>query len=239
MCCLWEVGWVGYADDGEQRGYLENLEVKVQELEDRNKELSAALLAAQASVARVSQPIGYTTYEQDWAVNGVPKPAPRMLAPNQFSASAPPANEYHPMNGTSAPGPKTKTTAPHGISFPIRKASSHYLGISAGNSYLSSMKEAALSILGIDIDLSDLNPSEPAGRNDSQRLDDSYGSCLATVFNCGTGVQRPELPPKEEGLKHIMYYFMISHAYLPILHQPTFLKMVRGVWDAIDSGLCC
>jgi len=127
----------------------------------------------------------------------------------------------------AAPGPRVTNFRPG-------KSRTHYVGISASNSHLSSMKETALSVLGVNIDLSDLDPSEPANRSSSTRLDETYGSCLSTVFNINPNVPKPELPHKDEGMQYINYFFIISHPYLPILHRPTFIRMV-----SLRNAECC
>jgi len=206
-----------------QRGYLENLEAKCQELEQRNKELQTALIAAQASARAPSN--GFPPFEnQEWVIGGT-KPDLR----NVFSDRS---NEYPPMNGAVTPLEKP---APRTTSFRPGNPSTHYLGISAGNSYLSSMKETALSLLGVNIDLSVLDPNEPSKHSGSTRLDETYGSCLSTIFNLNPNVPKAELPPQAEGIQYVHYFFMISHPYLPILHKPTFLQMVG--WIRLDSYL--
>ncbi|KAA8911846.1 fungal-specific transcription factor domain-containing protein [Sphaerosporella brunnea] len=205
------------------RGYLENLEAKCMELETRNKELETALIAAQASARTPSN--GFAPFEgHDWTVNNT-KPAPRM--PHQFSERP---TEYPPMNGAVTGAMERPIPAPRTATFRPGKSSTHYLGISAGNSYLSSMKETALSVLGVNIDLSALDPSEPANRSTSSRVDETYGSCLATIFNVNPNVSKAELPPRDEGMRYIEYFFMISHPYLPILHKPTFIQLVDRIY---------
>jgi hypothetical protein len=192
------------------------------ELETKNKELETALIAAQASARTPNN--GYAPFDpQEWAVNGS-KPAPRM--PHHFPERA---GEYPPVNGTVAGIMERAIPAPRAVTFRPGKSSTHYLGLSAGNSYLSSMKETALSVLGVNIDLSALDPSEPANRSTASRVDETYGSCLSTIFNVNPNVSKPELPPKDEGMRYIEYFFMISHPYLPILHKPTFIQLVSPI----------
>jgi len=198
---------------------VENLESKNMELANRIKELETALIAAQASARAPGN--GYAPFEsQDWATNGN-KPAPRLS--NSFSERT---TEYQPLNGGIIGAAERASPGSRATNFRPGKSSVHYVGISASNSYLSSMKETALSVLGVNIDLSALDPSEPANRSSSTRLDETYGSCLSTVFNINPNVPKPELPHKEEGMQYINYFFMISHPYLPILHRPTFVRMV-------------
>lgn len=136
-----------------------------------------------------------------------------------------------PTTYPSSGEPCCSTTTSDRLCSSIRSASfrpghigSHYLGISSGSSYLSSIKASALSLLGIDIDLSDLDPSEPAHPTNAN--DESFSSCLSTIFNVNPNVPKVELPPLEEAHKYVNWFFTVSHPYLPILHQQTFKKMV-------------
>ena len=99
------------------------------------------------------------------------------------------------------------------------------------------MRETALSLLGVNIDLSALDPSEPARPSSTTRLDESFGSCLATIFNANPNEPKVELPAQAEGMQYLQYFFKISHPYLPILHRPTFLRMVRFTPSTFLSAL--
>jgi hypothetical protein len=169
---------------------------------------------------------GFATFENpDWTVSTKPQPSTAARLPYGERWKV---NAYPPMNGGGpAMMEKSLSSTGRGASFRPGTANTHYLGMSAGNSYLSSMKAIALSLLGIDIDLSALDPSEPAGHASANQTDESYGSCLSTIFNVNPNVPKAELPPKEEGMQYINYFFIISHPYLPILHIPSFINMVR------------
>ncbi|KAI5813637.1 fungal-specific transcription factor domain-containing protein [Pyronema omphalodes] len=204
------------------RGYLESLEQKVLHLEQKNRELNNSLLAAQASAA--SRNIGFAFDNQDWMTNNSPaagKQDPR-LQNNAFAN-----REYQAM---TEPQIHTEKAVPRTTSFRPGDSSTHYLGIS-GNTYLSSMKETALNMLGVNIDLTSLDPTESVPSGGSTRLDETYGSCLATIFNINPNIPKPELPPRSEGMNHIHYFLTISHPYLPILHKPTFLDMCERIYS--------
>ena len=209
---------------------MENLEAKCQDLESKNKELQAALIAMEATNRVASN--GFAPFENaDWAGSAKPQPstAARLSYGERWKVGdRADMNAYPPVNG-GAPAmmEKSASSTGRGASFRPGTANTHYLGMSAGNSYLSSMKAIALSLLGIDIDLSALDPSEPAGHASANQTDESYGSCLSTIFNVNPNVPKAELPPKEDGMQFINYFFIISHPYLPILHIPSFINMVR------------
>lgn len=224
---------------GWQRGHLENLEKKCAELETKNKELQAQL----ATIELDRNNGGYMQFQnQDWDSNGAKMARPsfndRWRGDRNNSNISP-----YILNGGGGGGGGTPISVPiKGSSFRQGYTGTHYLGISSGNSYLSSMKDTALKLLGIDIDLSLLDPSEPNNRTAADdALDADGGSSLSCMFNISSPPPAP-LPEKEEGIRLIDYYFMISHPYLPILHKPTFMKLVRILVEMILYELtneCC
>lgn len=163
----------------------------------------------------------------DWGIAGAKVGSDGSWNQNRKSFSGPGQGNYP----TSA-GPCCAPQVPERLCQSIRSASlrpgntgTHYLGISSGSSYLSSIKASALSLLGIDIDLSDLDPSEPS--HPSNANDESFSSCLSTIFNVNPNVPKMELPPRDEAFQYVDWFFIISHPYLPILHRPTFITMVE------------
>lgn len=207
------------------RGYLETLEAKCAQLEQKNKEMENAL----ARIGLENRSNGYQPRNNptpDWALNGN-----RPVVSDRWGSNRKDFQATSSTYSTTSNGACCSSTTPERLCNTIRSASfrpgntgSHYLGISSGSSYLSSIKASALSLLGIDIDLSDLDPSEPS--HPSNANDESFSSCLSTIFNVNPNVPKVELPPKDEAYKYLTWFFTVSHPYLPILHQPTFLKMV-------------
>lgn len=209
------------------RGYLETLEAKCMQLEQKNKEMEAAL----ARMGMENRNNGYQQQPRsnsatDWSINGG-KP----LVNNDRWGNNRKEFQAGPPSYPTSNEPCCSSTSPDRLCSSIRSANfrpghigSHYLGISSGSSYLSSIKASALSLLGIDIDLSDLDPTEPS--HPSNANDESFSSCLSTIFNVNPDVPKVELPPIDEAQKYLKWFFTVSHPYLPILHQQTFSKMV-------------
>lgn len=165
--------------------------------------------------------------EASWGLNGNNKP----LVSNDRWGNDRKDFQAGPTTYPNSSEPCCSTSTPDRLCGSIRSANfrpghtgSHYLGISSSSSYLSSIKASALSLLGIDIDLSDLDPSEPS--HPSNANDESFNSCLSTIFNVNPNVPKVELPPLEEAHKYVDWFFRVSHPYLPLLHQQTFSKMV-------------
>lgn len=173
------------------------------ELEAKNRELQAAL-AIQMEQA-------HTNYNlQDWAQNGVP-------SQKQDSVSGRWRTNCRPGYPHSSVGQSSRTRP---VSF--FNSNTRYLGMSAGNSYLTAMKQHALSLFGIDIDLGALDPT------DTMEASDSTTSALQMMFNI-VQLTKVDLPSRQETFETLDYYFQYSHPYLPLLHQPSFMEKVWSI----------
>ncbi|KAL7268445.1 hypothetical protein RUND412_008932 [Rhizina undulata] len=217
------------------RGYIEALESKCAQLEVKNKEMEAALtrLGIENRNNGNNHNNGFPpSHGADWMSNGL---RPMGVTGDRWQTNG---KSFHHQPAYAPAAPCCSSSTPDKLCQTMRSGSfrpgnmgAHYLGISSGNSYLSSMKASALSLLGIDIDLSDLDPNEPARRDGVSSNDESYGSCLATIFNVNPNVSKVELPPKEEAMGYVDWFFHVSHPYLPILHKPTFVKMLERMYS--------
>lgn len=108
----------------------------------------------------------------------------------------------------------------------------NYLGVSTGNSNLSSIKGTALSILGMEIDIADfesmdMDEPDPTLLH-AQLYNKSYQAFLQTALNVNPRLEKVELPQREEGLTYAQWYFRALNPYLPLLHRPTFFKLVKS-----------
>jgi hypothetical protein len=155
-------------------------------------------------------------------------------APNGMTAwnPPPPANAYTPgaSNGAIVPPPQ-ETNLFRAIP-PLRAGISgdHFLGVSCGNSHLSSIKGTALSILGMEIDIADFASVDMDEPDSSvfhpQLYNKSYQAFLQSTLNVNPRIEKVDLPPREDGLTYAEWYFRVLNPYLPILHKPTFMKIV-------------
>lgn len=106
----------------------------------------------------------------------------------------------------------------------------NYLGVSPGNSNLSSIKGTALSVLGMEIDIADfdsLDMDEPdSSAFHPQLYNKSYQAFLQSALNINPRLTNVELPPRSEGLMYADWFFRVVNPYLPLLHKASFLKLV-------------
>lgn len=109
----------------------------------------------------------------------------------------------------------------------------NYLGVSSGNSYLSSIKGTALSVLGMEIDIADFTSSdmdEPShSMFETELYNKSYQSFLQSAHNVNPKLEKVDLPPREEGLTYAQWYFRVLNPFLPVLHKPTFMQLVGSI----------
>jgi hypothetical protein len=115
----------------------------------------------------------------------------------------------------------------------------NYLGVSAGNSNLSSIKGTALSILGMEIDIADfesLDMDEPDGSVFHPQLyNKSYQAFLQSALNINPRIEKVDLPAREEGLMYVDWYFRVINPFMPLLHKPTFTKLVSPACNSMTS----
>ncbi len=111
-------------------------------------------------------------------------------------------------------------------------AGNNYLGVSTGNSLLSSIRGTSMNVLGMEIDLADymsadLDEPEPTPAGTGPPVyNKSYQAFVQTAFGTGPKLNKVELPPRSEGLKHAHVYFRVINPYAPVIHKPSFLATV-------------
>lgn len=218
------------------RGYVESLENKCSSLEARLKELEAIMAADRSSRGGPHGAAGF--------INGGPKHEDPNMRNGAGYMDWPPGlngakgaalmnGGSQQMNGNLRGHPHLRNPSTSG-DFTKRRAfraeassGAYYVGLSSGVATLHSMKDSALSVLGIELDLSGVDPSDSTQTGTEGGLNDSYASSLSSLFNANLNVpQNLALPSRAECMDAAEWYFLYSHPYLPVLHRPTFMKKV-------------
>lgn len=200
-----------------QRGYVEGIEQQNRDLQQRVRELEQRLIQNGTDV----------------------KPS------NGFHDAASPSFNYNQPTSTQAPSwsPVSSAYAPQAgnalSSQPQDAAMSRtraegigdmYLGVSPGNSYLSEIRGTALSILGMTIDIADFeceDMDEPDRSSGPRQLyNKSYQAFLQSALNINPAVDSVDLPSREDAFMYAQWYFQVLNPYMPLLHKPTFMKLV-------------
>jgi TolA-binding protein len=199
------------------RGYVEGLEQQNRDLQLRVQELEQRLARNGVDIKAQN---GYQSanYEYTQALSNVQRP------------SYSPATEYPPARDTLAVQQQETNMFRALPTFRAGCTGDNYLGVSPGNSNLSSIKGTALSILGMEIDIADfdsLDMDEPdATKSHPQLYNKSYQAFLQSALNINPKIENVELPTRSEGLMYAQWYFRVINPYLPLLHKATFMKLV-------------
>lgn len=107
----------------------------------------------------------------------------------------------------------------------------NYLGVSSGNSFLSSIRGTSLNVLGMEINIADFastdldGPVQPSLQQEPL-YNKSYQSFVMSAFGINPRLEKVALPPKTEGLTYAQWYFRALNPYLPTMHKPTFMALV-------------
>lgn len=112
-------------------------------------------------------------------------------------------------------------------------AGENYLGVSADDPSQRSNPGSKLNMLGWEIDIAGLSAT---GRNGSDHAqgptghvyDRSYQSFIASAFGVGLKIQGVELPSRQQALGYATAYICVLNGFLPILHKPSFMKLVSA-----------
>ncbi len=164
--------------------------------------------------------------------------APSSYDYSQTSAGQPPSwnaavSSYTPPNGNSNAAATQSHETNLFRALPAFRAGipgDNYLGVSPGNSNLSSIKGTALSILGMEIDIADfesIDMDEPdASVFHPQLYNKSYQAFLQSALNINPRIEKVDLPSRDEGFTYADWYFRVLNPFLPLLHKPTFFKLV-------------
>ena len=117
-------------------------------------------------------------------------------------------------------------------------AGDNYLGVSSGNSYISSIRGTAMNVLGAEIDLADymsadMDEPDSSTFGTEYPLNKSYRAFVQTAYNSGPKPGKVQLPPEKEGRTYAEWFFRVVLPYLPMLHKPSFFATVMKFFSLI------
>ena len=213
------------------RGYLDNLEGRLAELEQRNQELRAEVLSLGGQLkpdARDSNPM-IDQYDQ----------YPNGPIHGDRSLSTPLAGQrYDGKPSIPAKDPRNDDGLPdrRGHLPPSKKGlhGNNYFGISSGNSLLSSVRGTSMNVLGMEIDLTDylsrdVDEPDPSQINEPI-YNKSYRAFVQTAFGLGPKLSEVRLPARSEGMQFAEIFLRITMPFVPVVHKPTYMNLVGRSW---------
>lgn len=212
------------------RGYVQNLERRLHQLESHCHELEDRLASLGVDVK---------TLGQFGPLSSTPHPIYREAREQSLQ---PDWRERCQRTNSSTPYPSSPYNASRRISqtdgsvsrlpdFRNGLTGENYLGVSSGNSLVSSIRGTSLNVLGMEIDLADymhadLDEPDPSDYEMRPVYNKSYYAFILTAFSAKPKPQEIGLPPREEGVKLVEWFFKVVNSYLPVLHKPSFMKLV-------------
>lgn len=215
------------------RGYVQSLERRLRKLEYRNNQMSNRLRSAGIHFTPSdSDETDHTTASllewneaQETQSKGVWQGQQQTRSPESHGVTPHPPS--HHSSGEFDPD-----MAPlHLPDYRGNLSGNNYLGVSSGNSFLSSIRGTSLNVFGIQIDLADymsadLDEPDPATFPTQPVYNKSYHAFVHSAFNANPKMAKMSLPPRDEGIVYAEWYFRVLNPYLPILHKPTFMTLV-------------
>ena len=199
-----------------ERGYVRKLELRIQTLHSELNRLTSQLKALRQDV----KPVLSDGFEKEIAY------------PKQDRSQESIQVQYMPPGRRRIDDDDSTTGDDVLPGFREGLSGDNYLGVSSGNSFISSIRGTSLNVLGMEIDLADnLSPDleEPKPLNDLAQLspNKSYHAFIQTAFGTGPKPHDPGLPSRQDAFLYAGWCFKTVLSYLPILHKPTFFALVR------------
>ena len=204
-----------------ERGHVKRLEHRIRDLDNHIRGLEGRLTSLGADVKpfNLQSDSSAAPVLQDWEAEG------SVASGNGDEVTYSPS----PNGGSTSPSLDGANRLPE---FRDGLAGDNYLGVSSGSSFISSIRGTAMNVLGAEIDLADyMSPDmdEPdcSTFGAEYPLNKSYRAFVQTAYNSGPKPAKVQLPPEKEGRTYAEWYFRVINPYLPMLHKPSFLAMVR------------
>ncbi|KAI0999200.1 hypothetical protein K3495_g8997 [Podosphaera aphanis] len=202
------------------RGYTEELEQQVRELQYRNQDLEQRLREINnpqcSNDVHNAENSGQTVQQPIWDANTY------LYPPRQHEMASVRISQ------TTSGGRAVST---------IHNRSN----ISYGNPSLISIRGTSLSLLGIEIDVTDFASDDldepPKTTSQTHLPNKSYLSFHQSILNANANarVERVELPPKIEASSYVEWYFKTLNPYQPLLHKPTVTRTLHQMYDDPSS----
>ncbi|KAI7771808.1 hypothetical protein LZL87_006084 [Fusarium oxysporum] len=120
--------------------------------------------------------------------------------------------------------PRTLESRPH----------ENHLGVGMDSAPLSSIGGTRLSILGMTVDLASFEPPDAEEPPVDGKVAPSYNkspqSFLQSIMRVNPPMQA-EMPSRENAFTYAEWYFMTFSAFLPVLHKPSFMRLLTRMYD--------
>lgn len=102
---------------------------------------------------------------------------------------------------------------------------------------LNSMRGTKLTFLGTTIDTSSFPVPDVDEPEDPTDMSPLYNKSCQAFLQTTSGVNPPvhvDLPSREEAFTYANWYFLTMGAFMPVVHQPTFMDLLARLYDEAD-----
>ncbi|KAL8713335.1 MAG: hypothetical protein Q9220_002534 [cf. Caloplaca sp. 1 TL-2023] len=223
------------------RGYVQNVEQRLHQLEIHCRELEDRLVSLGVDI-KTSQRFDQHRYGEYSTVlkpqytdphDPVPTPDwPMRALSDHTDRLRPPSTEYESSRRLS----QSEISVSRLPDFRNGLTGENYLGVSSGNTLVSSIRGTSLNVLGMEIDLADymhddLDEPDPSDYEKKPVYNKSYYAFILTAFSAKPKPQEIGLPPRQEAMRCTEWFFKVVNPYLPVLHRPSFMKLLNRMYD--------
>ena len=226
------------------RGYVESLEGRLAELEQYTHELRAQVRSLGGEVKPEPKAQNTTPIQQSQHPNGHHREDQQQSVSNG-AIEDPPIRRCGDSQYSNVVQDTSSITglSEYRIRLPTFRSGlsgNNYLGISSGNSLLSSVRGTSMNVLGMEIDLADymsadVDEPDPLNADRQPVYNKSYRAFVQTAFGVSPKLNKVELPPRSEGFNYADIFFRLTSPYAPVVHRPTFIKLVGVIAFAHNS----
>lgn len=212
------------------RGYVQNVERRLQQLESHCHELEDRLASLGVDV-NFSGQYGHQPHASQQLFK---EPREHGLR-TEWREKAHATNNGSRYPYTASDTSRRLSQTDHSVSrlpdFRNGLTGENYLGVSSGNSLVSAIRGTSLNVLGMEIDLADymhadLDEPDLSDYEKKPVYNKSYYAFILTAFSAKPKPPEIGLPPREEGMNCVEWFFKLVNPFLPVLHRPSFMKLV-------------
>lgn len=217
------------------RGYVQNIERRLEDLESHCRELESRLVSHGVDV----KPFIQYGSQRSLQHQEHKEPRDRFLAEEWHEKAHSRNNDTH-YSSAILDSSRRLSQMDGSVSrlpdFRNGLTGENYLGVSSGNTLVSSIRGTSLNVFGMEIDLADymhadLDEPDPSDYEKKPVYNKSYYAFILTAFSAKPKPQQIGLPSREEGMKCAEWFFKVVNPYLPVLHRPSFMKLFNRMYD--------
>ncbi|CEI68212.1 unnamed protein product [Fusarium venenatum] len=205
----------------ERRGYMQELEREKSDMLSHIRDLER-LLDNKGVEVKPWEWSPYAQYPSGVNFDDMGNPIPDPSTGETWSQVGSAWVKNSGSNSSSPTFPRALESRPHG----------NHLGVGFDSAPLSSIGGTKLSILGMTVDLAKFEDDEPPV--DAKPSAPLYNKSSQSFLQSAMRINPPmhvDMPSREDAFTYAEWYFMTFSAFLPLLHKPSFMRLLTRMYD--------